>query len=141
MGFLVKLDTNGSSPDVIQKILEEKIVDYLAMDIKAPLEKYQEITASKINPARIKESIQLIMKSGLDYEFRTTIVESLLTREDIVEIAQLISGAKLYVLQRFVAAKTLKKEFAKEKSKSIKKLEELKHLILRCQYVDKCIIR
>jgi pyruvate formate lyase activating enzyme len=141
MGFLIKLDTNGSSPDVIREALKKKIVDYLAMDVKAPLEKYRMVTASKIDLTKIKESIQLIMESGLDYEFRTTIVESLLTNEDIIKIASLISGAKLYVLQKFVRTKTLKKEFAKEKSKTTEELEKLKHLILQHKYVNRCIVR
>ncbi len=141
MGFLVKLDTNGSLPNIIQEALEKKVVDYLAMDVKAPLEKYQTVTASKVDPAKIKESIHLIMKSGLDYEFRTTVIESLLTNEDIIEIARLISGAKLYVLQEFVATKTLQKEFIKKKSKTTEELEKLRHLILQHQYVGRCIIR
>lgn len=141
MGFLVKLDTNGSSPDVIQGAIEKKVVDYLAMDVKAPLGKYQIVTASKIDPAKIEESIQLIMKADLDYEFRTTIVKSLLTNEDIIGIAQLVSGAKLYVLQNFVATRTLEEKFIEEESKTVEELEKLRRLILHHRYVDKCIIR
>jgi len=82
MNFLVKIDTNGSHPQVLEKLIKEKHIDYIAMDVKAPLERYEEITASRINPFDIEKSMGLIMKSGIDYEFRTTVVKSLLNEKD-----------------------------------------------------------
>lgn len=139
MGFLVKLDTNGSSPSIMQEALRKKVVDYFALDVKAPLEKYQEVTRSTIDPQKIQKAIQIIMSSGLDYEFRTTIVRSMLSFDDITKIAQLIRGANLYALQAFIPSKTLDPHFQKETSYTEEELEKI------CQqvqpYVQKCIIR
>jgi pyruvate formate lyase activating enzyme len=139
MGFLVKLDTNGSSPERVEEVLKKKLVDYLALDVKAPLERYQEVTCSKVNPEKIRETIALIMNSGLDYEFRTTIVKSQLSLEDLLKIASLIKGAKLYALQNFIPTKTLDPRFQKEASYSEEELEKMKEQI--APYVQRCIVR
>jgi len=139
MGFLVKLDSNGSSPDIIQEIVQRGAVDYLAMDIKAPLERYQEITRSQVNPNDIQRTIKIIMNSDLDYEFRTTIVKSQLSPKDLLKIAQLIKGAKTYVLQKFVPSKTLDPSFKKETSYSDEELKVIKKRIK--PYVGQCLIR
>ena len=112
LGFLVKLDTNGSFPDVLKKIIPH--IDYVAMDIKAPLEKYSKITGVNVNIENIKESIDLIMNSGIDYEFRTTVVKSQLSTDDFVKISETIKGAKKYYLQKFRAEKVLDNNFKKE---------------------------
>jgi pyruvate formate lyase activating enzyme len=116
MGFAVKIDTNGSQPQVIKELLAEKLLDYIAMDIKAPLEKYEEIVNVPVNPESIKESIKLVIKSKIPYEFRTTVVQSQLDEKDILHIAKLISGAQNFVLQKFVPTKTLDLIFLKEKA-------------------------
>ncbi len=139
MGYLVKIDSNGSYPTVIEKLINLRIVDYLALDIKAPLEKYQEITHSNVNPSEIKKSIELIMESGLNYEFRTTIVKSQLSKEDIVKIGKLINGARLYVLQKFVASKVLDPNFLGEATYSDVEFKRLKSVLE--SYVAKCLIR
>jgi pyruvate formate lyase activating enzyme len=126
MSFAVKLDTNGSEPDVIKDLLEEKLIDYIAMDIKAPLEKYESIIRAKIDTDLIRESIGIILMSKIPYEFRTTIVESLIEENDILQIAEMISGADNYVLQKFVPSKTLDKKFLKEKTWPDEKLQEIK---------------
>jgi pyruvate formate lyase activating enzyme len=126
MQFAVKLDTNGSEPDVIKDLLDEKLLDYIAMDIKAPLEKYKNIVRTPVESDLIKESISIILKAKIPYEFRTTIVESQLGENDILEIGKLISGARSYVLQKFVPVKTLDKKFLKEKSWPDEKLQEIK---------------
>jgi len=102
LDFLVKLDSNGSDPDMLESIINSGAVDYIAMDVKAPLEKYQEITNSSIEPGKIKRSIKLIMNSNVDYEFRTTISRSQLNEDDISEIGGLVKGARLFVLQKYV---------------------------------------
>lgn len=112
--YLVKLDTNGSNPGLISEAIERDLVDYLAMDVKAPLERYQEITNSGVDPAKIEHSIELIMSSGLDYEFRTTVVKSQLGKRDVLEIGRLIRGSKRYVLQKFVPVKVLDPKFINE---------------------------
>jgi pyruvate formate lyase activating enzyme len=127
MGFAVKLDTNGSQPKVIKNLLAEKLLDFIAMDIKAPLEKYKNIVNTQVNTESIKESIDLILKAKTPHEFRTTIVESQLEENDILEIGKLIAGASRYVLQKFVPSKTLDKKFLKEKSFSDEKLQKIKN--------------
>ena len=126
MGFAVKMDTNGSQPKVIKNLLTDKLLDFIAMDIKAPLEKYKDIVKAPVNSGSIKESIGLILKAKIPYEFRTTIVESQLGEKDILQIARLISGAECYVLQKFVPAKVLEKKFLKEKSYPDEKFQEIK---------------
>lgn len=115
MVFFVKLDTNGENPDVIRRLLNKKLVDYIAMDIKAPIEKYEELTRSEVNTKRLIESVELIMSSQIDYEFRTTVVKEMLTKDDILSIGRLIKGAKRYCLQRFSPKRTLEPSY-KEKS-------------------------
>ncbi len=117
MGFLIKLDTNGSFPDALKNILEEKLVDYIAMDIKAPLlkKRYKEATGVFDDVEKIKKSIKIIKESGVDYEFRTTLVRDIHKKEDIERIAKSISGAKRYYLQNFFPEKTIKEDFLNKK--------------------------
>ena len=118
MGYLIKLDTNGALPDVLENMLGRRLIDYLAMDIKAPLERYGEITKTKTDVERIRRSISLIMGSGVDYEFRTTAVRSLLGLQELEAIGRLIPGAKRFVLQKFVPTKTLDRDYLGESSYS-----------------------
>ncbi len=126
LGFAVKIDSNGSQPQVIKELLEESLLDFIAMDIKAPLEKYKSIVQVSVDTQSIKESVKLILKSNIPYEFRTTVVKSQLTAKDIMEIAKLISGAKSYALQKFMSTKTLDKKLLKEKAWSDDELEKIK---------------
>jgi pyruvate formate lyase activating enzyme len=126
LGFAVKLDSNGSQPDIIKTLLDEKLIDFIALDIKAPLAKYENITKVPVNPQSIQESINIILKSKIPHEFRTTVVKSQLTAKDILEIVKLICGAKRYVLQRFIPTKTLDKKFLKEKTWPDDELEKIK---------------
>lgn len=139
LGFLVKLDSNGTNPNVLKKIIEKKVVDYLAMDIKGPLNKYQEITNSTIDTDKIQQSIKLIRESGIDYEFRTTVVESQLSREDILTIGKLIKGAKRYYLQKFIPTKTVNPEFMKAKTYSEKEFARMQGELK--EWVEKCEVR
>ena len=139
MGFLIKLDTNGSNPEVLEKIIKERFVDYIAMDIKAPLEKYKEVIHSNICSEKIKKSIELIMHSGIKYEFRTTVVKSQLSKEDFLSIGKLIEGAELYILQKFIPSKTLDPNFSNEKTYSDKEFKTLKKELER--FVFKCLVR
>jgi pyruvate formate lyase activating enzyme len=106
-GYLTKLDTNGSKPDILEKVIRKRLVDYLAMDIKGPLDKYQQIASVKVDTSKIKRSIELIMASGIKYEFRTTVDRSQLGLQDLVSVAKLIKQARLYVLQSFIPRRTL----------------------------------
>lgn len=105
-GLLVKLDTNGSAPETLKELIDLKLIDYIAMDVKAPLElkKYQEIAGDIVNYEmldKIKNSIWRIIKSGLPHEFRTTTVKHLITKDDIERICESIKGCQTYCLQDF----------------------------------------
>jgi len=134
LGFAVKLDTNGSNPDILENLIKEKLLDYIAMDVKAPLK--SQISNLK---SQILESIKIIKNSRIDYEFRTTVVPSLHSKEDIMQIAQELSPAKKYFLQQFYPSKTLDPDFQKEKSYPIEELKELCQTIK--PYFEHCELR
>ena len=100
MGYLVKLDTNGSKPQVLQSLLSKNMLDYVAMDIKAPLEKYSLIARSPVDSAAISRSISLLESSGVNHEFRLTFAPQL-TSEDALEAAQLVKGCERFYLQQY----------------------------------------
>lgn len=102
-GFSVKLDTNGSRPDVLEEVIAGKWVDFIAMDIKAPLERYQQIAGVEVEAVLIRKSIEMIKGSGIAHQFRTTVVKALVNHEDFPAIRDLVEGTQSYVLQSFVA--------------------------------------
>jgi len=106
-GFLVKVDTNGAASWVLEKLLQEHVVDYIAMDIKTSLENYPAVSGSCVLPTAIKKSVELIMGSGIAYEFRSTLLQELHDEKTVHEMAQLIRGARAWYLQPFRSAKTL----------------------------------
>lgn len=110
MGYSVKLDTNGYSPEKLMEIVDEGLIDYVAMDIKNCKEKYSETAGIDIDISKIEKSVDFIMNSGIDYEFRTTVVKEYHTLTDIEKIAKWISGAKRYFLQSFVDSGDLIKD-------------------------------
>ncbi|MGB9781120.1 anaerobic ribonucleoside-triphosphate reductase activating protein [Caldanaerobacter sp.] len=101
LGFEVKLDTNGSRPEILERLIDKKLLDYIAMDIKAPKEKYILFLQKEEDIENVIKSVELIKDSGVEYEFRTTVNDKLLTLEDFDSIGTLISRAKRYVLQRY----------------------------------------
>lgn len=107
MGFEVKLDTNGSRPDVIRKLVEEGLVDYIAMDVKAPPAKYAELAGKRVETDAIMESIEIIADSGLEHLFRTTEVTPLLGPSDIMAIKAIIPSGSSHMLQPFKAENAL----------------------------------
>jgi pyruvate formate lyase activating enzyme len=131
MGYKVKLDTNGTNPEVIQELIHKNLLDYIAMDVKAPIGKYHEITNCDVNTEDIQKTIHIVMNSGVDYEFRTTFMPDL-NHEDIHTIAQSVAGSKRYVLQQFRNQVTLdeayltvqphKAEYVAETAENIKDL-------------------
>lgn len=138
-GFLVKLDSNGTNPDFLEKAISEKIVDYIAMDIKAPLRKYEQVAARPVDLAAIQKSVRLIMSSPVDYEFRTTIVKGQLLPEDLEEIGKEIRGAKKYFLQKFISTKILNPQFLRKVSYTNEEMEKIKEKLRN--YVQYCGIR
>ena len=103
LGFKIKLDTNGTNPDVLKELLGKSLINYVAMDIKNSEKMYPETTGvSSPLMDKIKQSISIIMNSGIDYEFRTTLVAEYHSNESITEMGELIKGAKKLFLQKFV---------------------------------------
>ena len=139
MERLIKIDTNGSKPEVLEELIRRNLVDYLAMDIKAPLEKYAAITRTPVNGKAIRQSIMLIMNSGIDYEFRTTVVKSQIKEADLLVIGRLIKNASLYSLQRYVPTKPLDKNFLTETTLSQGEFGIVKKILEK--NISKVIIR
>ncbi len=111
LGYPVKLDTNGSNPSVIEKLINEGLIDYIAMDIKTDPALYFFFVKYGCESADILSSIKIIMDSGIDYEFRTTCVKPFISRPVIEKISSIIKGAKLYVLQHFQNKNVLDPDF------------------------------
>lgn len=107
MGFLVKLDSNGMRPEILEEVFHDGLTDYVAMDIKNRPERYAETVGTEMDIEKIRKSVRLIMESGVDYEFRTTVVPGIHTEKDFDGIAKLIRGAKRYYLQTFRSGKIL----------------------------------
>jgi len=118
LGYLVKLDTNGSNPDILKDLVDAKLIDYVAMDIKASLENpvYKNLMTEGTTLENIKESVKILKKNNVDYEFRTTVVDTIHKKEEFIEIAKWIGGPVenpkvKYYLQNFRAEKTIDPEF------------------------------
>jgi len=117
LGYLAKIDTNGSNPEMLEMLIKDDLLDYIAMDVKAPLkqQKYDKAVGVKVNSEKIKRSIELIKNSDVNYEFRTTVIPTIHTKEDIIQIAKDIGPAKRYYLQNFRPEKTISPGFEKIK--------------------------
>jgi pyruvate formate lyase activating enzyme len=139
IGFKVKLDTNGTNPKMLKKLINDNLVEYISMDIKAPLPKYSRVTSTEVDTNLIKKSIQIVGSSGKDYEFRTTLVPILLTKNDIREIAKMIEGAKRYVLQKFVPQNAKDPTLRTLKPFGRQEVEEM--ITLAKEYVKGCDYR
>jgi pyruvate formate lyase activating enzyme len=138
IGYLVKIDTNGMFPEKLQELIDNKLVDYIAMDVKAPKEKYSKLTGVKTNLKKIEKSIELIKKSGLEYEFKTTFVPGLLKKEDIIKIALWLETSEQYFLQQFkvntpLVSSQLEKESPYPKEYIIETYEKIQKYFKKCQ--------
>ena len=103
LGFLVKLDTNGTNPTVVENLVENNLIDYIAMDVKNTLGKYNITCGSNnVNTDNIKRSIDFIINAGIDYEFRTTVLKDYHTEADMERLSETLSGCKAYYLQKFI---------------------------------------
>lgn len=101
IGYDVKLDTNGTNPDMLNQLIKEKLIDYIAMDLKAPKEKYEATVNVPVNYKNIEKSVKMIIKSGLPHEFRTTVVPGLLDKKDFIKMGEMIKGTQNWFLQVF----------------------------------------
>lgn len=134
-GFLVKLDTNGCFPDVLQECLP--YVDYVAMDIKTSPEKYNLLGTT--DTTALKRSVEILKTGKVPYEFRTTVVPEIVTAEDIPAIGELVRGAKVYALQQFVAEDTLDKRFKSLKPYAPETIKEFAEVLKK--YVENVQLR
>ena len=139
MGYDIKLDTNGSNPDVLQAVIDSGLADYLAMDIKGPLDSYEKYCGLKIDPEVLKISIGLVKNSGLPHEFRSTLIKGYHQTADIESMAQAIGRAKLYYLQNFVPQKRLVGQKFSGRIFTPAELGVMKQLAE--EYVQECLIR
>ena len=141
MGYPVKLDTNGSRPQVIESLIDGGLVDYIAMDIKTDPFQYAPFIVKDCNPDHILTSIRLIMDSSLDYEFRTTCVKPIVDEKGIENIATLIDGADSYVLQRFRPSSVLHPEFFQETGGDYDEEDLLSLKSIAESWVNECVTR
>jgi len=101
LGFLAKLDTNGSVPEMLKILLKKKLLDYISMDIKSSKKGYKKAAGVKVDLKKIEESIALIKNSGIDYEFRCTLAPVLHSKQDVLEMGKWLKGSKRFFLQQF----------------------------------------
>ena len=139
VGFLVKLDTNGTNPEMLESLIKNNLIDYIAMDIKAPIEKYKEIVNVEVSTGKIQKSIEFIQNSGIDYEFRTTLLPDILNKKDMLKIAEWLKGSKKYYIQQFRSGKTLDPKFQDANPYTLKELKEFKELM--SPFFEVCEVR
>lgn len=136
MGYNVKLDTNGTNPYVVKNLVDKKLVDYVAVDIKATIDKYEEVAGCFVNIDKIKETIRFLINSSVDYEFRTTLLPDL-SHRDIKEIAGYVEGSSKYVIQQFRNKITLNEDYSNKipyKPEIIMEMSDnIKHLFKQCE--------
>jgi len=140
LGYLVKLDTNGTNPQMLEHLMDKSLIDYIAMDIKAPLERYSEVVGVEINLENLQKSVKMILSGSVAYEFRSTLLPEFHGSQDIERMGELIKGARLWYLQKFESnADLVNPEF---KGKNTFKDQELKDLaILGSKFVNNCQAR
>lgn len=129
MGFLIKLDTNGSCPDVVQQLLTEGLVDYWAVDRKASLVRYSSLAGVSVDPKVIVQTSQLIMDATDAYEFRTTVIREFHPPEEVLQIAKELSGARRWILQRFRPDVTLDPALQKATAYTDDEMESLRQSV------------
>jgi len=141
MGYPIKLDTNGSRPLVIKKLIEKGLVDYIAMDLKTDPSQYFPLISKVDSYRQISESIRIIMASDLPYEFRTTCVKPMVGEETVESIAKMIKGAMRYVLQRFHNNGVLNPGFFLEAGSGCDEDELMQLKEIAAPWVKECVVR
>ena len=123
--YLVCLETNGTNPEMLEELLKGKLLDYLAMDIKASPERYAEVVLTEVNMQKVKRSANILRNSGIEYQFRTTYVPGLVGKDDAERIGQWLDGAESYAVQNFSPKRCLDKSFESKKPYSKEEIEEI----------------
>ena len=138
LGYKIKLDTNGTRPKRINKLIEDELVDYITMDIKAPLNRYREVVDTKVDVDSIEKSIRILRKSGIPHDFRVTMVPGSVEGEDLMKITKTLIGARRLVLQTFKLSEDMCPEYTGVKSYSRKDLVAFRDLV--SYYFNECVI-
>ncbi len=141
LGFKVKLDTNGTNPEIIRQLIEKQLVDYLAMDIKTDPISYSPVFSRTLVSDRIQASIKFLMDSSVPYEFRTTCVKPLFDEAILKAVLQQIQGARQYALQRFHFTKILNSSFFADQNCGFSEDEFQTFQEISSRYVQECIVR
>jgi len=143
VGVAVKLDTNGSFPELLESLIDKELVDYVAMDVKAPLDFDSYSKSAGISDRRtfekVRDSIDLLMEGRVDYEFRMTVVPALHRASDLQRVAEHVRGARRFILQNYVARDTLDPSFLDETPYNAERLEEFKKMM--APMFGECLIR
>jgi len=140
LGYKIKLDTNGSNPEKLLDLIESNLLDYVAMDIKAPIDEYEKVVNVKTNIDNIKKSISILIKGKVPYEFRTTLVPTLVESGDIEKMAKDITGAQKWYLQKFKSDPDLvNNDFKNKESFTDKEMKEF--VEIGSKYVKECLFR
>lgn len=138
LGYAVKLDTNGYRPQLLRELLTERLLDYVAMDVKASLPNYAAATGcAAVEVSRIEESIALLKGAEIPCEFRTTVVEGIHTPEEFESIGKLLEGSRAYFLQGFEESENMMQEGFR--AFSLEKMREIADIVRK--YVDKVQLR
>lgn len=141
LGFSVKLDTNGSRPGMLRRLLDAGCLDYVAMDVKTVPQRYGLLCTENDIADRIKKSMEIILSAGISHEFRTTCVKPFVGREVVERIARHISGAQHYFLQRFAPAELLDPVFCRDKACLFSEKELFAMKDAAAVHVDHCDLR
>jgi len=141
LGYSIKLDTNGSRPDELKRLMEYGLVDYVAMDIKTEPFRYKDLICGDFNTEDLLSSVVSIMHSAPDYEFRTTCVKGFVDELIIENIAHIIKGANLYALQAFNPAEVLHPEFFKDRDTVLDDIEMDRLRSIAEPWVKECVVR
>ena len=139
LGYNVKLDTNGTRPRRLRKLMEERVLDYVTLDLKAPLERYPEVVRRKVDLEAVEQSIRLLRRGGVDHEFRTTVVPGLIGGDDLEEIAKLLVGSKRFVIGQFRPGGNTCPEYADVEPYSLGELRGFRDRV--APYFAECKIR
>jgi len=138
-GYPVKIDTNGAFPEVLAQLINDKLIDFIAMDIKGAKDRYAEVAGVPVDIEKIDKSIKMIMESGIDYEFRTSVLPMFFNTEEAKKIGEWIKGAKRYVLQIVHTVKTLDERIKEGKIYLPHEVEAFVPILK--QYVESVIVR
>lgn len=139
LGYFIKLDTNGTNPALLNDLLVNKMIDYVAMDVKAPLDQYARTVGRPVDVAAMQQSIALLSTTQCAHEFRTTVVKSLISPADVEDIAKSIAGARAYYIQKFTPNNILNSQLMKKISYTEDEYEEIRRRA--SQYVKLCALR